>query len=608
MAIVSLGSNISSIGAQRKLNDVTGRVNTTLERLSSGLRINHASDDAAGLAIASQLKASARVFSQGVRNLNDGLSLLNIADSALQELGTITSRLQELAAQSASGTYSHTQRRAIDTEAQALSAEFTRLVQSTEYNGQNILSGDFGNLRLQAGFGVDGSIQSNLGGAVGTGNFRIVQTDSNPVFNGNVIVGDINSDGHQDIVDLEKIQFGNGDGTFRAPVSLLADGFTVGGNGMILSDFNNDGTLDIYVGSRALLGNGDGTFTRAPLLNLGIGDAYGLAAADFNGDGNMDVAYASGGGSVVALGLGNGQFTGAVLPGSTSTYEVMSGDLNGDGRTDLIFPTLAAPEMSVYLGSSNGTFSSSMTINIAVTWAKGTGLADINGDNKLDLVYSDDGITGVQLGLGDGTFGASTTYAFGGNDLTLRDVNGDAIKDYVYFVDGNLVTALGSGTGTFASPVTSANILPTIESNSIAMADFNEDGVADVAAGWNSPTGTTATVWLADTTSGVSPLLPFDLSTKAGALQAIPILSDANDRLSAQRGSVGAFQSRIGSALGTLRSNIDAYSIARSRIEDADIAAEAAELVRATILQKAATAVLGQANQQSSLVLKLLQL
>ena len=142
---VTLGSNIGALKALRSLQKSTERLNSVFQRLSSGQRINRASDDAAGLAIAESLKADQKIINQGVRNLNDGATLLNIADSALESLSAITLRLKELAQQASNGTLSGTQRQVLDKEAQALSKEYTRIVQTTSYNGIKLLDGSLGN-------------------------------------------------------------------------------------------------------------------------------------------------------------------------------------------------------------------------------------------------------------------------------------------------------------------------------------------------------------------------------------------------------------------------------------------------------------------------------
>ena len=113
---MSFGSNMESLRAQRALGNATQSLNKSFERLSSGLRINRASDDAAGLAIADNLKTITRLHAQSIRNVNDGVSALNIIDGTLNDQSNLLARLLELAEQSANGTYSSTQRTALSKE------------------------------------------------------------------------------------------------------------------------------------------------------------------------------------------------------------------------------------------------------------------------------------------------------------------------------------------------------------------------------------------------------------------------------------------------------------------------------------------------------------
>lgn len=146
---LTIGINISALNAQRRLGEATDALADTYTRLSSGLRINKASDDAAGLAIAADLNNRSRVYTQGIRNGNDGLSLLSIADSAIESLSSVVTRIRELANQSANGAYSNEQRQALDAEAQALRAEYFRIANSTSFNGTKLLNGSLGDgLRL----------------------------------------------------------------------------------------------------------------------------------------------------------------------------------------------------------------------------------------------------------------------------------------------------------------------------------------------------------------------------------------------------------------------------------------------------------------------------
>jgi flagellin len=156
---INLKTNVPSLTAQRNLASSTGRLNQAFERLSSGLRINKASDDAAGLAIAEALKADARVATVGIRNANDGISIINIADQAIGQISNVLSRLSELAQQSANGVYGNVQRSALNNEFQALTSEIERIAFTTTFNGLRLLSGG-GQVIFQVGF--DGTSVSQV--------------------------------------------------------------------------------------------------------------------------------------------------------------------------------------------------------------------------------------------------------------------------------------------------------------------------------------------------------------------------------------------------------------------------------------------------------------
>lgn len=164
---ITLGSNIASLQAQRRLANATDKLGRTYERLSSGQRINRASDDAAGLAIADNLKAQQRVATVAIRNANDGISTIAIADSALGEIGNVLSRLAELAEQSANGVFSTNQRSALSNEFIALGSEIERIAVTTQFNGVTLLSGG-SSLTLQVGFSSESTSQISFNGVQGT--------------------------------------------------------------------------------------------------------------------------------------------------------------------------------------------------------------------------------------------------------------------------------------------------------------------------------------------------------------------------------------------------------------------------------------------------------
>lgn len=164
---VTIGSNIASLQAQRRLSNSTAKLTTTFERLSSGQRINKASDDAAGLSIADQLRADQRVASVAIRNANDGISLVAIADSALAEVSSVLARMAELSEQSANGVFSTVQRSALSNEFVALASEIERIAVTTKFNGVALLSGT-SNVVLQVGFDSESTSQIGFNNVQGT--------------------------------------------------------------------------------------------------------------------------------------------------------------------------------------------------------------------------------------------------------------------------------------------------------------------------------------------------------------------------------------------------------------------------------------------------------
>lgn len=156
---ITINTNLAALNAERRLSSSTLSLTRTFERLSSGLRIVRASDDAAGLSIADSLRADQRIATVAIRNANDGISLIAIADGALSEIGNVLTRMAELAEQSANGVLNTTQRSALAREFTELGSEIDRIARTTTFNGLNLLSG--GNeVSLQIGF--DSSLDSRV--------------------------------------------------------------------------------------------------------------------------------------------------------------------------------------------------------------------------------------------------------------------------------------------------------------------------------------------------------------------------------------------------------------------------------------------------------------
>ncbi len=146
-----INTNIASLNAQRNLNRSQNSLQTSLQRLSSGLRINSAKDDAAGLAISERMTTQIRGLNQAIRNANDGISFAQTAEGALSTVGDALQRIRELAVQSANDSNSASDRQALNNEVQALIAEVNRVANATEFNGQKVLDGSLSTLVFQVG-------------------------------------------------------------------------------------------------------------------------------------------------------------------------------------------------------------------------------------------------------------------------------------------------------------------------------------------------------------------------------------------------------------------------------------------------------------------------
>ncbi|HCI12516.1 MAG TPA: flagellin, partial [Gallionellaceae bacterium] len=170
-----INTNIASLNAQRNLNSSQSAMQTALQRLSSGLRINGASDDAAGLAISQRMTSQIRGLDQARRNANDGVSMSQTGEGALQAAGDMLQRIRELAVQSANASNSASDRQALQNEVGQLASELDRIAQTTEFNGRKLFDGSFGTAQFQVGANANQTITT------GASNLRTANYGNNQV-------------------------------------------------------------------------------------------------------------------------------------------------------------------------------------------------------------------------------------------------------------------------------------------------------------------------------------------------------------------------------------------------------------------------------------------
>jgi flagellin len=601
------------MASQRRLNDVSDEQSKIYQRLSSGLRINTASDDAAGLAISSKLDADVRIFNKGIQNLNDGISYLNIAESMLSSLSDIVIRQKELAVQSSNGSLSTRQRQALNQEASALTQEFNRINATTKFNGRNIYDASITNqLNLQVGFD---SISFSYGEAIkdkrGDGTFTSNISFAAPALKDSMSY-DLDGDGNLDLILSREasnglfVRYGNGDGSFSGVATITTGSsprhFTIG-------DFDGDGRNDIATVSSA----GVRILSQTSNRNFNLGSAFGIVndgniqTGDVNGDGKMDLIQADGLGFVSYINNGNGTFGNPITTSvGADVFQFSIVDINQDGKDDLV------SKSGVFLSTGNGSFTQSFSLNIIGLGSAAVG--DINGDGILDYTIGSDSNSQIRvyLGNGDGTFNAPSSFtAFTSSpyNLNLVDVDGDGILDISYtnisgFNSTSIAVRIGNGDGTFRNEITTA-ITASAQSNSsgVSFGDFNKDGVQELVTITVGGTSTLNYQQLSASYNADS----INLGNVTQARAAIGYLDNLLDKITSERSAIGAAQSRAQIATSVTQNSSTQFAAASSRIKDVDVAEESSKLIQNQILQQVATSVLAQAKLQPELLLGLLR-
>ena len=487
-----INTNIPSLNAQRNLDKSGQSLATSLQRLSSGLRINSAKDDAAGLAISNRFTSQIRGLNQAVRNANDGISLSQTAEGALAETGELLQRMRELSIQSANGSQSGTERAALQAEVSQLQQEINRIAETTTFGGRKLLDGTFGTEAFQVGSNANETISISIA------NSRATSIGANTIASS----GDIDA-------------------------------------------------------ATAVVGT-------APANNV---DAQNLTLAGNLGSSTISIAVGATGDQIASQVEAVGANTGVSLTArTTASFAIIE---SGAGT------------VAMTIGTRSGSTNYTASISVLVT--------DVSDLSSLaDAINASSAASGV-------------TATSNGATLSLVNEEGRNIfvGDFANSTAGNQTATL---TGASGAAVT---LTEGSTDSSTVGATLSFTSYQAFSATTTSATGGIFTALTNSST--LSSVASIDIGTQQGAQDALAVVDAALQFIDATRGDLGAVQNRLLSTISNLQNVTENVTAARSRIQDADFAAETANLTRASILQQAGISVLAQANALPQQTLALLQ-
>ncbi len=548
-----INTNSLSLVTQNNLNKSQSALNTAIERLSSGMRINSAKDDAAGQAIANRFTANIKGLTQATRNANDGISIAQTTEGALTEVNNNLQRVRELSVQAATGTNSASDLDSIQSEIGQRLDEINRVSEQTQFNGVKVLSADAGKLTVQVGANdgetIDIDLQEISAKTLGLDNFNV---------NGKGATNKAATESDLLVAGWAKGATTNGSTAYtKATTAATAND--------VLGKMQDKGTVDIG-------GTGAAVYTYSASSK-----SYTLAETGRTSTALTDSLKAPAGQSLSAT----------VTIGSKSTdvkIDSSGGISAADGSALFVDATgnLTATDNG---GTAAAATVSSLTAKMATA-------GDTIKINNTGAVFTATTTAGT-MDVKSEPVAAATVKALVNSFASASeiDIDGAGTTD-AYLVD--TAGAVTNKTTPVAQFVDISGALGAATSETITM---HENGVvtdskANTVYADATKTGALTTKTVSNTTATADPLKALD-----AALSKV-------DKL---RSALGAVQNRFDSVISNLGTTVTNLSSSRSRIEDADYATEVSNMTRAQILQQAGTSVLSQANQTTQGVLSLLR-
>ena len=569
---LSVNTNITSLGVQKNLNKASDALSTSMSRLSSGLKINSAKDDAAGMQIANRLGNQVKGLNVAIANANNGVSIAQTAEGAMQESTNLLQRLRELALQSANGDKSDADRTSLQQEFTAKVGELTRISNTTTFGGRNLLDGSFSNVAFQIGANANETISFGMTDISATGlkgSFSEASVDSKA------------------LAGLSATAIGSNIGGMKAvkTATPIAAGTAAG------DKFSLNGVeVALKGGATAALAGVDA----AAEINK-VSDKTGVTATVVPATGVLtltsksDIIIADGApaGTLAKLGMGAAGTTTAVAVTDGTAMGTAGGvSVNGVEVTWGAADTIKVVTDKMALQAGAGAKASFTGGRVTLTSGDGK---DIKLANTVSGSLS-------QLGLSAGTSQAKL------KEDTSIDLNGVEVKFKKGDTSDAIVASINSASTGVNASKNADGTLNLFADKDITVKDGSAGtGLKALGLDVVADAGTKKAVTMETTVSNLNIL------SAATSQQAVQALDDAMQQIDSQRSQLGAVQNRFASTVANLQSIAQNSTAAKGRVEDADFASETAELTKQQTLQQASTAILSQANQLPSSVLKLLQ-
>jgi flagellin len=583
-------SNLASLQARYALDRTQSATAASLQRLSSGLRIHSARDDAAGLAVSERMQAQWRGTDQGARNANDGISLMQVGDHALASMSDGLQHLRELAVQALNAPLSASDRSALDADLSQGLAELDRTAANTTFNGRSLLDGSFGTATFQIGSGSGDTLAVDLStsmrsaqlGAIATATSADLRTSG----------GGFQFAGTYTTTAIQSLDFSK-------PTIAFSPGYTATANGPPTN----------YTG----LGNS--TVFKVDGASITLNQNYGSTGAVANAvQGQLD-AISPGSYIVNIDSNGKLRFTKSQgAPANTTPPSVAGFSGNFASSFNGATPTNGvAPQTTTHAGFDVDGHAVSLVQN----YADGNALV---ADIQQQLDHGAPGtfrVTGGSAGVSIAHVNGSTLPSVNNFSNAGTQVFGRRQSNGLTLHNGDLTVQVGSGravsvTGTFETPEDLARAVSAQVGDVVANIDSNA-GTLQISARETVTIGGTqggtggAVGFTPAVNAPTGNLAGIDIRTVGAARDAVLRIDAAIDQVSANRGSFGATDARLEAIVSQARQDSAILQTAHGRIVDADMAGESAALARNQVLQQAGIAMVAQANVRSQDVLTLLR-